>query len=241
MVAGGCITKSSSQSPDRSYIEIIHLINPKLTYTFQDTRLSKVHSCNGGGILQNQLLICGGIQAYQTPTKYENDIVILGQQNRLLANNKLLQSREFSTSVVLNDETIWIIGGFHTETTEFVFLDKSPVKGPDMPFRISAHVAIKVDEKRIFLLGGYNHKGKASNQTLIVDPTNNFDIRKGPSMKTKRLCGSGSTMKVGGKQYIVVAGGHSKCAVSGKINCNDKTELLDISLSGQEWIEGMHN
>ena len=40
---------------------------------------------------------------------------------------------------------------------------------------------------------------------------------------------------------IVVAGGHSKCAVSGKINCNDKTELLDISLSGQEWIEGMHN
>ena len=208
---------------------------------FQDTRLSKDHFCNGGGILQNQLLICGGIQAYQTPTKYENDIVILGQQNQLLANNKLLQSREFSTSVVLNDETIWIIGGFHTETTEFVFLDKSPVKGPDMPFRISAHVTIKVDEKRIFILGGYNDKGKASNETLIVDPTNNFDIKKGPSMKTKRLCGSGSTMKVGGKQYIVVAGGHSKCAVSGKINCNDKTELLDISLSGQEWIEGMHN
>ena len=69
---------------------------------FQDTRLSKDHFCNGGGILQNQLLICGGIQAYQTPTKYENDIVILGQQNQLLANNKLLQSREFSTSVVLN-------------------------------------------------------------------------------------------------------------------------------------------
>ena len=250
MVAGGHDATVRPSDWDKSYIEIIHLINPKLSFTFRDTRLSKVHLCNGGGILQNQLIICGGRQVVRapitpnTPIKFKNDIVVLGQQNKL-ANNKLLESRGYSKSVVLNDEKIWTIGGHnstrHTRTTEFVFLDQSPVKGPDLPFRLISHVVIKVDEKCIFILGGYQNV-KPSNETWIVDPTNNFDIKKGPSMKAKRVYCSGSTMNLGGKQYILVAGGHGK--VSGETpfwrDCYDTTELLDISMPGQEWIEGMH-
>ena len=75
---------------DRSYIEVIHLINPNLSFTFQDKRLSKVHVCNGGGILQNQLLICGGRQAYKKTHIYDNDIVVLGQQRWWTSTVRLL-------------------------------------------------------------------------------------------------------------------------------------------------------
>ena len=211
MVAGGF---KIGLFNDRSYIEVIHLINPNLSFTFQDKRLSKLHMCNGGGILQNQILICGGLQGFVTPQIYENDIVVLGQQSQP-TNNKLLESRGYSKSVVLNDEKIWIIGGRQKNTTEFVFPDQSPIKGPDMPFTLSSHEVIKVDEKRIFILGGYQN-GKPSNKTWIVDPTNNFDVEEGPLMNTHRLQFSGSTLNIGAKKYILVAGGHRKVAGSKK-------------------------
>ena len=60
-------------------------------------------------------------------------------------------------------------------------------------------------------------------------------------MNTKRVFFSGSTMNIGGKEYIVVVGGHGAERgnhILGR-DCYDTTELLDISIPGQEWIEGM--
>ena len=111
-----------------------------------------------------------------------------------------------------------------------------------MPFTLSCHEVIKVDEKRIFILGGYQN-GKPSNKTWIVDPTNNFNIEEGPSMNMKRVQFSGSTLNIGAKKYILVAGGHRK--VAGRIFTHtdyyDTTELLDISMPGQEWIKGTNS
>ena len=104
---------------------------------------------------------------------------------------------------------------------------------------------VQVDQKTIYILGGYQNV-KPSNETWIVDPTNNFDIKKGPSMKAKRVYCSGSTMNIGGKQYILVAGGHDlyqaedNRSITWK-DCYDTTELLDISMPGQEWIKGTYS
>ena len=50
---------------------------------------------------------------------------------------------------------------------------------------------------------------KATTDTWIVDPTKNFEIRKGPKLKVARYGHSCNTMKINGKLHVVVAGGET--------------------------------
>ena len=51
-----------------------------------------------------------------------------------------MERRKFSASVAIDETTLWITGGYNAfnnkKSTEFVSLNKSPLKGPDLPFNI---------------------------------------------------------------------------------------------------------
>ena len=60
--------------------------------------------------------------------------------------------------MVLNNDTLWIVGGhdgYHElSSTEFVSINKSPVPGPPLPFTISWHTMVQYDSNSIFIIGG---------------------------------------------------------------------------------------
>ena len=98
---------------------------------------------------------------------------------------------------------------------------------------------VQIDSKTVYIIGGMQN-GKVSNKTWIVDPTNDFQIKEGPSLNEARDSHSSAKMKINGKLYIVVAGG---------MNCGSSTpvpggfekksvELLDTTSPDQFWEMG---
>ena len=124
--------------------------------------------------------------------------------------------------------------------------------GPKLPFyAIFDHAMIKINSNTIYLIGGCSpHKDEYDNddkKTWIVDPSNNFKIKKGPNLLYDRgtyplwnrpAC---AKMELNGKVYIIVAGGMKEHFRNGKIDTSCNTvEILDTSSPDEGWIQGMH-
>ena len=91
---------------------------------------------------------------------------------------------------------------------------------------------IQYDENSIYIIGGLQDDS-FSNQTWIIDPSNNFNLREGPPLNEKRYYHSCGKMEINGKVILVVAGGGG--GFGGYL---DSVELMDPA-SDQGWISGM--
>ena len=103
------------------------------------------------------------------------------------------------------------------------------VKGRDLPFTISYHSIIQYDEKSIYIIGGRQNGSYFSNKTWIVDPTNEFKITEGPTLKKGRYRHGCAKMTLNGRTILIVAGGWGAL---------DLVEVLDPS-GNNVWTQGM--
>ena len=157
----------------------------------------------------------------------------------------MIEKRSHAANVALDQSTLWIVGGWNGSivnnaidingihsSTEFIKLGQPSVQqGPDLPFTISHHSMIQYDEKSIYIIGGMQN-GRRTNKTWIVDPTNEFRITEGPSLKKGRAGHVCAKMTINGRTILVVAGG------SGNGGYLDSVEILDPS-ENNVWTQGM--
>ena len=125
-------------------------------------------------------------------------------------------SRVPESNTILNESKIWITRGISifgkngnnnpgNNSTEIISLDQPPVQGPDLPFKVRDHSMVLVNPTTIYLIGGFQNC-QVSNKTWIINPTNNFQIKVGPSLNTARSCHSCSKMQII-FFFLVVVGG----------------------------------
>ena len=186
-----------------SPLEIIDLINTKLKSNFgvlngNSSTVAYTGAATGGS-LQNQPVFCGGLD--NATWNDTSNINIIGKPNHGL---KMMHPRSLMSSVVLNKSKLWITGGIQrrssTNSTEIISLDQPPVPGPDLPFTVYHHSMVLVDPTTIYLIGGYQN-GVTSNKTWIIDPTNDFQIKVGPSLNIARSQHSYSKMRIEGRIF----------------------------------------
>ena len=220
----------SSESP----LEIIDLSNPNIKpVTIQVDESVSIFGSTGG-ILQNQPLICGGSNMFDEIT---SEISIIGMPNHCF---EMIMPWFNASSIVLNESKLWVTGGWNhedgmTNSTEIISLDQPPVPGPDLPFTVYDHSMVLVDPTTIYLIGGcQNGRESDANKTWIIDPTNDFQVKEGPSLNISRVNPSCSKMKIHGKIFLVVAGGSNYHG-----NAGDTVELLDTTCPEQGWKMGM--
>ena len=135
--------------------------------------------------------------------------------------------RLFASSVVLNKNTLWIVGGAiwiiggvkgkrtkltHQNTTEFISINSNQEinhkQGPTLPFGISKQCMVQYNSSAIYLIGGQKTSDEMSKEVWIIDPTKNFTFKEGPALlDTSRFMGSCAKMKVNNTEIIVVGGG----------------------------------
>ena len=213
----------------RPYLEIIDLINPKLKSEIMIYKNGSRFSSTGA-ILQNDLLIFGGIEN----NKDTKNVSVIGMPNGW--SNNMMIPRSMMSSVVLNESKIWITGGFINNdglnSTEIFSLDQPSVPGPDLPFKVYDHSMVLVNPSTIYLIGGCQNN-QISNRTWIIDPTNNFHIKVGPSLNIARHWHSCSKMRIKGRIFLVVAGGYNHNTTL------DSVELLDTTCPDKGWKMGM--
>ena len=149
------------------------------------------------------------------------------------------EKRSGAASVALDQSTLWIVGGRREflgnglNSTEFMKFDQPSVKGPDLPFRIFGHSMIQYNEKSIYIIGGEQNGPFYSRKTWIVDPTNEFQIKEGPSLNEERADHGCAKMTLNGRTILVVAGGFGN---NGRL---DSVEILDPS-ENNVWTQGLY-
>ena len=154
---------------------------------------------------------------------------------------EMIEKREGAASVALGQNTLWIVGGSNEwndlSSTEFIKLGQPSVKGPKLPFRISGHSMIQYNEKSIYIIGGTQNGQFSSKKTWIVDPTNEFRIKEGPSLNKARFSHGCAKMTFNGRTILVVAGGFGALQ-SGGYGSLDSVEILD-PLGNNVWTQGL--
>ena len=96
---------------------------------------------------------------------------------------------------------------------------------------------VQVSPRAIYLIGGFQD-GIITNKTWIIDPTNNFKVRKGPSLNEDRILHSCGKLMLNNKVHIVVAGGQNTGSDGLSLDGINSVEILDSSLPDQKWIKG---
>ena len=238
---------ASGQGRDRSHcktVGLINFLNPKDNCEIVfGTDIATIGSV--GGLLQNMPIICGGAKGITTTEAFFDGIL---DDGKVIDNPsktfQMLEKRCFASSVVLNQTKLWITGGHsfpsptsHLASTEIISLDQSVIQGPTLPFSVFCHSMVQLNSKTIFLIGGVQ-ENLISNKTWIVDPSNNYSMKEGPSMNIARCHHSSAKFKINGSDFLVVSGGQKS-----KTEFLDSVELLDTSLPEpkQAWILGKHN
>ena len=64
------------------------------------------------------------------------------------------------------------------------------IQGPELPFTISQHGMVKISENAIYIIGG-RQDDAISQDVWIIDPKDQYSVKKGPSLKTSRLVPTG--------------------------------------------------
>ena len=199
--------KDKTIPKQRKNVEIIDLTDTTFKYSFNEERLEKTAQFSlFGGLLQNHPFIGGLVNGPETPLQ---NCIIIKQPKK--TTYPLLEPRNYASSIVLNQKTLWLTGGIGKSSTEFVSVDEPTIKGPNFPFNIYGHAMVQIDQKTIYVIGGH-HNHKDQKKTWIVDP-NNVDesdqliLQKGPKMKHRRVYHCSSKMKLGEKVILVTVGG----------------------------------
>ena len=239
---------------DQSYVrqlnkvtEVIDLFDHKKSFGFGD-KSDIIRVGATGGLLHGKPIICGGAK-YNTLSggKYGTLQDMYSADSSLYDTEYMIHQRAYSASVILNinqfTTNLWVTGGIDRcevgqKTTEFVIIRDAltektfqpvqqldSIEGPDLPFTICQHGVVKIKENAIYIIGG-RQNGNISSDVWIVDPTNNYSVTQGPSLKTSRYEFSCGTMEVDGRTMIVVAGGYTKPKTF-----LDTVEILDPLLS----------
>ena len=214
-------------------MEIIDMLNSNIPNQMPSVEVPELGG-SVGGLINGKIIICGGKNNEDVA---QQECFVIGEPQ---SSKNMLQKRAYASSVVLNNSTLWVVGGEDENyddlsSTEMVTLDNPPAKGPDLPFTIRRHCMVYFNKSAIYIIGGMqNGTISSSRDTWIIDPSTGFEIKKGPSMKEARSVFScGRMFSHGNVQYIVVAGGNN---YGGK-NL-DSVEILDPS-SDQGWTSGI--
>jgi len=205
--------------------EVIDMVNPNITCNNLESAPNG-RWASVGGLVNRRPLICGGFNG----THSFKDCFSVQGNGINHQNISMTQTRSFATSVVLTDQEfndyLWVVGGYETKdvnTTEFVYDNKKAVAGPTLPFIVAHHCMVQVSDNAIYIIGG-KVDGEISNQVWIADPTNNFEMKKGPPLQEGRYFFSCAVFQDPDSLFnkIVVAGGYNQSRVD-----TNSVEILD--------------
>ena len=144
-------------------------------------------------------------------------------------------ARRYATSIVLNDDTMWVSGGDRTTSkSSSETLHKGEVFGPstDLPEPMEQHCSSKINDTHFFVAG--NKYGTQTAAYLVNVDENNADLyhfTKLPNMRHQRYGAACMTMMGSdlGDDKLLVAGGY-------RFDSFTTTEIYSLKTS--HWDDG---
>ena len=184
--------------------EVMDLTDTNITCktTYRDLESQREYAV--GGLINETPIVCGG----RNLPEYYDSCITFGQTKTSI---KMNEPRSSAASVVLNETTLWIMGGLagrsrRLKSTELITLDPATsVNGPALPKALAGSCAVKYNDTHIYLTGSAN---QVWIYNTILNPGSS-SWTEGPRMKNKRSSHGCTVLHHGQKSWIVVAGGYN--------------------------------
>ena len=181
-----------------------------------------------GGLIGDTVIICGG---RDSDFNYVDECYSLTSEKATLVTHMSV-GREDAASIVLNDNTLWVTGGYGgpdggwIASTEYVKMTGT-MPGPDLPMALHGHAMVAINNTCSMVIGGYS--GGYSASTFYYDH-NEGEWTTGPSlMQARSLHAAGIvTDEVTDENFVAVTGGYLYL---------DSTEILQDG----NWVQGNIN
>ena len=195
-----------------------------------------VHGATGG-LIENTVMICGG-DDNGFGLNYVDECYSLTSEKATLVTHMSV-GRQYAASIVLNDKTLWVTGGYNyplgdLSSTDYVTMTGT-MPGPDLPTALSKHAMIAINSTCSIVIGGHSTSNCwitvtycYSESTFYYDH-NEDEWITGPSlMQVRKYHAAGIvTDEVSDEHFFAVTGGYF-------YNYLTSTEILQ----DEEWVQG---
>jgi hypothetical protein len=183
-----------------------------------------------GGFIGNNVIICGGLGSSKVDECYS-----LTSSKKATIVPHMSVEREHAASIVLNDTTLWVTGGWNSQllgnngplaSSDFVTM-VGTISGPALPVTLYRHTIVAINSTVSMVIGGAD----ASASTFYYKH-NEGEWRNGPSLiEAREDHASGIvTDEVTNENFVAVTGGLSPYFL-------DSTEILQDG----KWVQGKIN
>ena len=186
-----------------------------------------------GGLIGNTVLICGGYDG-----SFIDECYSLTSQKRPLVTHMSV-ARDLAVSIVLNDNTLWVTGGFgngigRLVSTEYVTISGT-IPGPDLPMALTGHAMVTINSTCSMVIGGYGGSYFGVYASTFYYEHLEGDRINGPSLiQARRNHAAGIvTDEVTNENHVAVTGGN----YVHEINDLDSVEILQDG----KWVQGKIN
>ena len=157
------------------------------------------------GLLGNKVLVCGGYDGLFIDECYS----INAKGTEFVT--KMSHKREYAASVNINEDIIWISGGYgggnYLSSSEFMTVGGS-MAGPELPIPVSSHEMVAIDNDLTMVIGGYSGSEHLA-QTFYYDHSNEQWVY-GPILNQARHYHAAGTItdEATMDRFVVISGGY---------------------------------
>ena len=186
-----------------------------------------------GGLIGDTVIICGGSDSGSFDVSlrnYVDECYSLTSEKTALVTHMSI-GREDAASIVINDNTLWVTGGYNVNggylaSTEYVTVTGT-MPGPDLPMANNAHAMVAINSTCSMVIGGSSNDYYAL--TFFYDH-NEGEWINGPSLMQARYSHAAGivTDEVTDEHFVAATGGF------GYLRFLDSTEILQDG----EWVQG---
>ena len=184
-----------------------------------------------GGLVGNTVIICGGGEfGSLVGGPPVDECYSLTSEKRTFV-TQMSVARWDAASIVLNDNTLWVTGGYNDHwgrlsSTEYITMTGT-MPGPNLPMALRKHVMVVINSTCSMVIGG--SVGYEIASTFFYDRSEGEWI-DGPSLIRERYDHAAGivTDEVTNEHFVVVTGGY------GFFSFLDSTEILQDG----EWVQG---
>ena len=186
-----------------------------------------------GGVIGDTVIICGGWGG--SYIYYYDECYSLTSEKATLV-TYMSVGRWYAASIVINDDTLWVTGGYAggyddggiLASSEYVRMSGT-MSGSDLPIALARHVMVAINNTCTMVIGGYSESYTAS--TFYYDH-NEGEWTTGPSLMEARDGHAAGivTDEVTDENFVAVTGGYNSIGL-------DSTEILQDG----NWVQGKIN
>ena len=186
-----------------------------------------------GGLIGNAVIICGGADG----DVFDECYSLTSEKATLITHMSV--GRLHAASIVVNENTLWVTGGYSGLSTEYVSVTGT-LLGPDLPQALDGHAMVAINSTCSMVIGGWKFanlqifSGPYTYASTFFYDRNEGEWVTGPSLMESRASHAAGivTDEETDEEFVIVTGGYYYYGDN-----LDSTEILQDG----EWVQGKIN